>query len=56
VTSVFKAGDSFELLHTNPLAEDDMGMATPAIVGGTLLIRTAARVYCIREGAKAKAP
>jgi hypothetical protein len=44
------------LLHTNPLAEDDMGMATPAIVGGTLLIRTAARVYCIREGAKAKAP
>lgn len=47
VTFVLRAGDEFELLHTNPLLEDDMGMATPAIVDGTLLIRTAARIYRI---------
>jgi outer membrane protein assembly factor BamB len=49
-TFVVKAGDKFELLHTNPLAEDDMCMATPAIAGDRLLIRTSARVYCIRAG------
>ena len=49
VTFVLKAGDTFELSHTNPLAEDDMCMATPAIAGDRLLIRTSARVYCIRE-------
>jgi outer membrane protein assembly factor BamB len=48
-TSVIKAGDTFELLHTNSLAEDDMGMASPAIVGNKLLIRTAARIYCIGQ-------
>jgi outer membrane protein assembly factor BamB len=36
-------------VRTNALAEDDMGMATPAIVGDRLLIRTAARMYCIRN-------
>ncbi len=49
VTFVFKSGDQFNLLHTNTLADDDMCMATPALVGDRLLIRTAARVYCIRE-------
>jgi outer membrane protein assembly factor BamB len=49
VTFVFRAGDEFELLHTNPLGPDDMGMATPAIAGDSLLIRTAARIYCIRK-------
>lgn len=49
VTFVVKAGDEFELLHTNALAEDDMGMATPAIAGDRLLIRTSARLYCIRN-------
>ncbi len=49
VTFVLKAGDTFELLHTNALADDDMGMATPAIVGDRLVIRTAARVYCIQS-------
>jgi outer membrane protein assembly factor BamB len=49
VTFVLKAGDTFEILHTNQLAEDDMGMATPAIAGDRLLIRTAARLYCIRN-------
>jgi outer membrane protein assembly factor BamB len=49
VTFVLKDGDAFELLHTNQLAEDDMGMATPAIVGDYLLLRTAARLYCIKN-------
>jgi len=50
-TFVVKAGDQFELLHVNTLADDDMGMASPAIAGDRLLIRTSARVYCIRDGA-----
>lgn len=49
VTFVLKAGDDFELLHTNELASDDMGMASPAIVGDRLLIRTATRIYCIQK-------
>jgi outer membrane protein assembly factor BamB len=47
VTFVFAAGDRYELLHSNPLAEDDMCLATPAIAGDRLLIRTARRVYCL---------
>jgi outer membrane protein assembly factor BamB len=47
VTFVVKAGNQFELLHTNKLAEDDMCLATPALAGDRLLIRSAARVYCI---------
>ncbi|EMI21229.1 serine/threonine protein kinase related protein-like protein [Rhodopirellula maiorica SM1] len=49
VTSVIKAGTEFELLGSNPLAEDDMAMATPAIAGDRLLIRTATRIYCIQK-------
>jgi len=48
VCYVLRAGDKFELLHTNKLADDDMCMATPALPGDRLLIRTAARLYCIR--------
>ena len=47
VAFVVRAGDRFELLHTNKLAEDDMCMATPALAGDRLLIRRAARIYCI---------
>ena len=50
VTFVIKTGPKFEILHTNALADDDMGMATPVIVGDKLLVRTSARIYCI--GAK----
>lgn len=52
VTFVMKAGDTFELLRKNPLSDDDMGMATPAITADRLLIRTSARVYCIRKDVK----
>ncbi|HLF92252.1 MAG TPA: PQQ-binding-like beta-propeller repeat protein [Planctomycetota bacterium] len=48
VTFVFEAGLTFKPLHSNRLAADDMGMATPAIAGNRLLIRTSARLYCIR--------
>jgi outer membrane protein assembly factor BamB len=47
-TFVFKAGRTFELLRKNSLASDDMAMATPAIAGDRLLIRTASRLYCIK--------
>ena len=49
VTFVVRAGDKFELLRTNKLADDDMCLATPAMVGDRLLIRTSARIYCIRK-------
>jgi len=48
VCYVLRAGDKFELLHTNKLASDDMCMATPALAADRLLIRSAARLYCIR--------
>jgi len=49
VTFVVRSGDKFELLGTNKLADDDMCMATPAMAGDRLLIRTVARIYCIRK-------
>lgn len=52
LTFVMKTGREFEILHTNPLAEDDMCMATPATVGDRLLLRTSARLYCIMKDAK----
>lgn len=54
VTFVLRAGNKFELLHTNKLADDDMCMATPAIVGDRLLIRTGKRIYCVRRAAESK--
>jgi outer membrane protein assembly factor BamB len=48
-TFVLRAGDSFEVVATNTLGEDEMGMATPAIVDGTLYLRTAAALYAIRD-------
>ena len=51
VTFVIRAGREFEILHTNTLEEDDMCMATPAIAGDRLLIRTDKRLYCMQKGA-----
>jgi outer membrane protein assembly factor BamB len=56
VCYVLRAGDTFELLHTNKLADDDMCMATPALAGDRLLIRTAARIYCLRQDRTAGSP
>jgi outer membrane protein assembly factor BamB len=52
VTYVVGTGPQFKLLYTNSLAEDDMCMATPVIVGDKLLIRTAKRLYCVAPVAK----
>lgn len=49
VCYVLRAGDRFELLHTNRLSDDDMCMATPALAGDRLLIRTATRLYALRK-------
>jgi outer membrane protein assembly factor BamB len=49
VCYVLRAGDTFELLHTNRLADDDMCLATPALAGDRLLIRTAVRLYCLQH-------
>lgn len=46
-TYVLSAGETFERLHSNPLGE--MALATPAIVGERLLIRTETRLYSIRQ-------
>ena len=44
---VVSAGDRFELLKTNSMNEPVM--ATPAISGGTLIVRTQHQVYGIRQ-------
>jgi len=53
VTYVLQAGRKFKLLRPNRLnAKGDMCMATPAMAGDKLLIRTDARVYCISMAGK----
>jgi outer membrane protein assembly factor BamB len=51
-TFVVAAGEAFQLLHVNEL--DDMALATPALVGDRLLLRTEHRLYSIRRGAPPK--
>lgn len=46
-TFVIEAAEEFRLLHVNPLGE--MALATPAIAGDRLLVRTQSRLYSIRE-------
>ncbi len=54
VCFVIRAGDKFEILHTNKLADDDLCMATPSLTGDRLLVRTAARLYCFRNPSPTK--
>ena len=44
---VLAAGEKFELLRANPL--DEMALATPAMVGERLLLRTESKLYSIRR-------
>jgi outer membrane protein assembly factor BamB len=46
-TFVFGTGDEFEQLHENRL--DEMVLASPALVGDRLMIRTRGHLYSIRE-------
>jgi hypothetical protein len=50
-TSVIEAGDSFKLVRQNDLGE--MIMATPAIAGDSLLIRTESHLWCFRKPGQA---
>jgi outer membrane protein assembly factor BamB len=46
-TFVIKAGKEFEVLSRNRLGE--MSLATPAVAGGSLFLRTQSRLYCVRQ-------
>ena len=48
-TYAVKAGGAFELMHVNTIEE--MSMATPALVGDRLLLRTDSNLYSIRQKA-----
>ena len=52
-TYVIRAGQDYEVLGVNSL--DEMAMASPAIVGDRLLIRTATRLYSLRKSAADRA-
>ncbi|HUR46593.1 MAG TPA: PQQ-binding-like beta-propeller repeat protein [Candidatus Saccharimonadales bacterium] len=45
-TYVFEAGPKYKLLYKNSL--DEMCMATPALAGDRLLIRTLTKLYCLK--------
>ena len=47
VTYVVAAGDEFKVVGQNTL--DEVTLATPAIYQGSLLIRTASKLYRIAE-------
>ncbi len=47
-TFVFQAGPEYRLLRTNSLGE--MSLATPALAGDRLLIRTLSKLYCLKNG------
>lgn len=49
-TFVIATGEKFQLLRVNEL--DEMALASPALVGERLLIRTESRLYSIRSGEK----
>jgi outer membrane protein assembly factor BamB len=51
VTVVVRAGKEFKILGKNNL--DEMSMATPALVGGNLFLRTQSKLYCLRQGGAA---
>jgi outer membrane protein assembly factor BamB len=51
MTYVIQAGREFKVVGKNSL--DELCMATPAIVGDSLLIRTATKLYRIRKTSKA---
>lgn len=46
-TFVIEAGPQFKMIRKNSL--DEMCMATPAVSGGSLVVRTAGHLVCIRR-------
>ena len=51
-TFVIRAGDKYELLNSNDLGE--MALATPALIGDRLILRTENHLYSIRDTAGAE--
>ena len=51
LTYVVKAGPEFKIVARNNL--DELCLATPAVVDGKLLLRTASKLYCIAGGERA---
>jgi hypothetical protein len=51
---VVKAGEQFEVIATNTL-EDQSFIATPAVSGGHLYLRSETHLFCIRESARSTA-
>ncbi len=49
-TFVVEAGSTFNILHTNSL--DEMTLATPAVVRGSVIIRTQSQLYRITKGGR----
>jgi outer membrane protein assembly factor BamB len=47
-TFVVQAGPKFKVLGVNRLGE--MSLATPALAGGSLYLRTQSKLYCLRKG------
>src|SRR5262249_35835589 len=47
-TFVVQAGKDFKVLERNKLGE--MSLATPALAGGSLFVRTRSKLYCLRQG------
>jgi outer membrane protein assembly factor BamB len=54
VAVVLRAADTLEVLARNELGEQVL--ATPALVDGTLYVRTASRLHAFREGALPRQP
>ena len=50
MTTVFKAGDTYEELATNEL--DDIFDASPVVIGDELYLRGHKSIYCIGEPSK----
>jgi outer membrane protein assembly factor BamB len=50
-TFVIQPGEEFKVLGKNSLNE--FSMASPALVGDRLILRTQSNLYCIREAARA---
>jgi outer membrane protein assembly factor BamB len=50
LTYAVKAGPEFEIVGRSQL--DELSIASPAVVGDKLLIRTASKLYCLTSGAK----
>jgi outer membrane protein assembly factor BamB len=53
-TFVIQAGKEYKLLGRNKLGE--MSLATPALAGGSLFLRTQTRLWCLRQAAEKRRP